>query len=145
MHANRVDTGLVANIGLFPHDRLLETIERVYRRFQSTGPGIHLDMKRIDGKLTCQGYPIFKWQGAAHLAEMVAAFEQEGVRSANTHTMHVRENGLKPIDDREIAFRRAMDPLGLLNPGKFSADDVKQPGAGTQLPTRGWEYRRTGS
>ncbi len=75
----------------FNHDRLLETIERVYRRFRSTGAGIHLDMKRIDGKLTCQGYPIFKWQGAAHLAEMVAAFEQEGVRSASTHTMHVAD------------------------------------------------------
>ena len=54
----------------FNHDRLLETIERVYRRFRSTGAGIHLDMKRINGKLTFQGYPIFKWQGAAHLAEM---------------------------------------------------------------------------
>lgn len=144
LHANQVDPSLVANIGLFPHDDLVASIVRVYERFKGTGPGIHLDMKRIDGNLTCQGYPIFKWQGAEHLAKMVEEFEKEGVRSANTHTLHVRENGLKPIDEREIAFKRSMDPHDLLNPGKFSADDVAKPGTGASLPTRGWEYRKAG-
>lgn len=143
MHANSVDPDLVANIGLFPHDDLIGSIERVHARFKDTGPGIHLDMKRIDGNLTCQGYPIFKWQGAEHLSEMVAAFEAEGVRSANTHALNVKDNGLKPIDERELAFKRSMDPLGLLNPGKFSDDEKDSPAKATGLRTKGWEYRKT--
>jgi hypothetical protein len=58
--------------------------------------------------------------------------------------MHVRENGMKPIDAAEHAFRRRMDPHGLLNPGKFAAADVTAPGAGVALPTTGWTYRKAG-
>lgn len=144
MHANAVDPGLVANIALFPHDDLLGAIARVHDKFHDAGPGIHLDMKRIDGHLTCQGYPIFKWQDADHLARMVAEFEACGVASANTHTVHVQGNGMKPIDAREVAFKRSMDPHGLLNPGKFSADEKGTADGGEALNTKGWAYRRAG-
>jgi FAD/FMN-containing dehydrogenase len=140
-HANRVDPELVANIGIFPPRDLLGSIERVHAKFSDRGP-LRLDMKRMDGALTCQGSPLFKFQGAAHMAGIIEALQAEGVMSANTHTMHVRENGMKPIDAAERAFKRAMDPLGLMNPGKFAAEDVAAPEPGAALPTTGWTYQR---
>jgi hypothetical protein len=58
--------------------------------------------------------------------------------------MHVKENGMRPVGDAEHAFRLRMDPLGLLNPGKFAAADVAEPGAGAALPTSGWEFQKMG-
>jgi hypothetical protein len=56
--------------------------------------------------------------------------------------MHVKENGMRPVGEIEHAFRRRMDPLGLLNPGKFAAEDVAEPGAGAALPTSGWAFQK---
>ena len=143
LHATQVDPSLVANIAVFPGADLLGSLERFHARFESLGP-IHLDMKRMDGVLTCQGYPLFRFQGAAHLSQVIQDMQAEGLMAANTHTMHVQENGMKPIDAAEHAFRRDMDPFGLLNPGKFSAADVSAPGEGAALPTSGWSYRKAG-
>ncbi len=138
-HANRTDPSLVANIGIFPHDDLLGSIERVHARFQHVG-ALRLDMKRMNGHLTCQGAPLFSYRDPEQMAAIVQDLQLEGVQSANTHTMHVKENGMKPIGAAERAFRRKMDPFGLLNPGKFAAEDVAEPGAGAALPTTGWSY-----
>ncbi len=140
-HANRVEPDRIANIAIFPHDDLLGSIERVQRRFGALGP-LHLDMKRMDGRLTCQGSPLFVYQSPEHMAALVEGLQEEGVQSANTHTMHVKENGMRPLGAAEYAFRRRMDPLGLLNPGKFAAEDVADPGAGAALPTSGWAFQK---
>ena len=142
-HANRVDPELVANIGIFPHDDLFGSIERVYKRFAALGP-FRLDMKRMDGHLTCQGSPLFKFQSAAHMAQLIEQLQEEGVQSANTHTMHVRENGMRPVGVSERDFKRAMDPHNLMNPGKFAAEDVENPNEGAALPTTGWTYKKVG-
>jgi FAD/FMN-containing dehydrogenase len=143
LHATQVDATYVANIGIFPADDLLGSIERFYARFAPQGP-LRMDMKRMDGKLTCQGYPLFHYVSPAHLAGVIDEMQSLGLQAANTHTMHVRENGMKPIDAAEEAFRRLMDPHGLLNPGKFAADHVAKPGEGAALPTSGWKYRKAG-
>ncbi|WP_343527480.1 FAD-binding oxidoreductase [Sphingomonas sp.] len=132
-HANKHDPRTVANIGIFPHDDLVGSVVRVYEKFRDLGP-LRLDMKRINGQLTVQGAPIFPYRDADHLASVVKGLEDEGVRSANTHSMHVKENGMKAISAGEAAFRRRMDPYGLCNPGKVEA----LPGSDTILPTSGW-------
>ena len=134
---------MVANIGIFPADDLLGSIERFYARFGAEYP-VRMDMKRMDGRLTCQGYPLFRFQSAAHMGQMIDAMQELGLQAANTHTMHVTENGMKPIDDAEHRFRQQMDPHGLLNPGKFAAADVSTPGEGASLPASGWTYRKAG-
>ncbi len=143
LHANQVDPAYVGNIGIFPASDLLGSIERFHAKFLALGP-VRMDMKRMDGKLTCQGYPLFRYQSAAHLAGVIEDMQAVGLMAANTHTMHVQENGMKPIDAAEHLFRRQMDPHGLLNPGKFAAADVTAPGAGAALPTTGWTYRKAG-
>jgi hypothetical protein len=133
---------LIANFGIFPADDLLGCVERIHKRFP--GAPFHIDMKRKDGRLCAQGSPLFPFVSAENFARRVEEFQSLGYESANVHTLFVRENGMKTIDAAEIAFKRVMDPLNLMNRGKFSSDDVEKPGVGASLPTSGWTYRKSG-
>ena len=141
LHATRTDPSLVANIGIFPDHNLFAAIERVHHKFFDLGP-LRLDMKRMDGRLTAQGSPLFQYRDEAHMASVIEGMQEEGVEAANTHTMHVKENGMKPIDATEIAFKRSMDPFNLMNPGKFAAEELAAPGKGVALPASGWRYQK---
>jgi FAD/FMN-containing dehydrogenase len=142
LYARKIVPNLVSNLGLIPHQDLLGGLERVYARFSHLGP-FQYDMKRIDGTLTCQGSPSFPFVSAEHLQQVIADMEEEGVRFANVHTLHVRENGMKAIDISELAFKKRMDPYNLMNPGKFSSDDLDEDSrsVGAALPTSGWRTK----
>ena len=140
-HVRRyVDTSLIANFGMFQADDLKGCIGRIRARYPDAP--FAMDMKRKDGVLSAQGSPYFPYVGAADFAKRVEEFQSMGYVAANVHTFFVRENGMKVIDDAEIAFKRAMDPYNLMNRGKFSSDDVEKPGVGATLPTKGWKYRQ---
>jgi FAD/FMN-containing dehydrogenase len=139
-YIDKVDPSLIANFGVFQADDLVGCIERVHRRF--AGAPFALDLKRKDGILTAQGSPFFPYIDAANYARKIEEFQEMGYVSANVHTFFVKENGMKTIDAAEIAFKRAMDPYNLMNRGKFSADEVENPGLGASLPTKGWTYRQ---
>lgn len=141
-YIDKVDSSLIANFGVFQPDDLYGCIERVRRRFPDAP--FALDLKRKDGILTAQGSPFFPYIDAANFAKRIEEFQEMGYVSANVHTFFVRENGMKTIDESELAFKRAMDPHNLMNRGKFSADEVENPGVGAALPTMGWKYRQTG-
>jgi hypothetical protein len=134
-----VDPALIANFGIFQPDDLFGCIKRVHDKFKDAP--FALDMKRKDGILVAQGSPYFPYVDAADFAKRIEEFQALGYIAANVHTFFVRENGMKIIDRAEVAFRRQMDPYNLMNPGKFSADEVENPGAGAALPTKGWKYR----
>jgi FAD/FMN-containing dehydrogenase len=139
-HVRRyVDPALIANFGIFQPDDLFGCIKRVHDKFKDAP--FALDMKRKDGILVAQGSPYFPYVDAADFAKRIEEFQALGYIAANVHTFFVRENGMKIIDRAEVAFRRQMDPYNLMNPGKFSADEVENPGAGAALPTKGWKYR----
>jgi hypothetical protein len=141
-YIDKVDAELIANFGIFPAHDLLGCVERVYRKFP--GAPFHIDFKRKDGRLCAQGSPLFPFVDAANFARRVEEFQALGYESANVHTLFVRENGMKVIDAEELAFKKAMDPHNLMNRGKFTADDVANPGVGASLPTQGWTYRKSG-
>jgi FAD/FMN-containing dehydrogenase len=141
-YIDKVDASLIANFGVFQADDLFGCIQRVHERF--TGAPFAIDMKRKDGILTAQGSPFFPYVNAASFAQRIEEFQAMGYVSANVHTFFVRENGMKTIDASEVAFKREMDPYNLMNPGKFSADEVEKPGVGASLPTKGWKYRKAG-
>lgn len=144
LHARRLVPNLASNLGLFPAHDLLGSIERVYKRFSHLGP-LHLEMKKIDGTITCQGSPTFPYVDAAHMAEAIRGMEEEGVIFANIHTLHVKENGMKPIDEDEIAFKMQVDPYDLMNKGKFAVElSGRERSSGDVLPTSGWSYRKAG-
>lgn len=81
-----------------------------------------------------------------HVRRFLQGMEAEGVRFANIYILHVRENGMMPMDAEEIAFKRRMDPLNLMNPGKLTSDDLgdEEQGKGATLPKSGWHYHQPG-
>jgi hypothetical protein len=139
-YVNKYDATLTSNVGIFPSDDLAGSIERVHRRY--AGAPFHLEMKRIDGRLTGQGSPLFPYVDADNLARKIEELQSLGVQSANNHTYLLREGGMKHIAAAEIAFKRAMDPHNLMNPGKFLSEEKEEKGVGDKLPTSGWKFRQ---
>jgi hypothetical protein len=141
-YVDKMAQGLLAQFGIFPHDDLFGCIQRIYTRYPDAPFAI--EMKRKDGLLIAQGSPYLPYSDPAAFSKQMEEFQSMGFIAANTHTFFVRENGMKVIDEAELAFKRAMDPLNLMNPGKFTADEVAQPGLGAGLPRLGWKYRKAG-
>jgi FAD/FMN-containing dehydrogenase len=143
LHARKAVPDLVGNLGVYPPDDLIGSVERVWTKFGHMGP-FQYDMKRMEGTLTLQGAPTFRYVDADHVRRFLEGMQAEGVRFANIHTLHVRENGMKSVDDADIAFKRRMDPLNLMNPGKLTAADLDKDaqGKGAALPTSGWNRAR---
>ena len=69
------------------------------------------------------------------------AFESAGAVVSNSHTSNVRSVGKKEIGERDIAFKRSVDPYGLLNPGRFEADSRADERFRLELLTDSWDRR----
>ncbi len=139
-HVNKQDRSLVNCIGLYRDPGLVEAVGRSVQRFAGLGP-FHLEAKRFDGTLSFQGSPLFRYEDEAQLAAVTAGMQEDGAVGANNHTFLVRENGMKPVDETEIAFKRAMDPYNLLNPGKLAIDQASvAASSGAKIGASGWTY-----
>ena len=144
-HVNKTDRSIVSGVGLFPADANLDAIERSFHRFRDVGP-MHFEVKRFDGGLSMQGSPFFPYVDDAQLAGVLRGMAEDGAMVANNHTFRVKEGGMKPVETADLAFKRAMDPYDLLNPGKMGPVADKQPeSAGAALPSDGWSYQQQGA
>ena len=142
MHVNRDHPEMVSNVGLYLDPDLVGAIERSHRRFEELGD-MHFEVKRFDGKLSFQGSPLFVYEDEAQLAEVMRGMADDGAMVANNHTFLVKEGGMKSVDSEDAAFKRAMDPHDLMNPGKLRFDDkAREESTGAELPSEGWRYAR---
>lgn len=145
MHALRADRSLTYLVCIFPREDTLGAIRRVHARLGAEA-ALHLEYKRFNGYVTAEGVPLFRYQGFEHMTRLYRAFEAEGVRVANAHTFLLQNGGMKDLDAAQIAFKRAVDPHLLMNPGKIAGlDDLPGGLSGTaleaaQLPASGWAY-----
>ncbi|RZA12623.1 MAG: FAD-binding oxidoreductase, partial [Lysobacteraceae bacterium] len=140
LQVNKTRPDIVNNIGLYLDPDLLTAVEKSWRRFKGVG-GMHLEVKRYNGRIAFQGSPYYPFVDEAQVASIIRGMTEDGAMVANNHTFFVKENGMKAHDERDTDFKRSMDPHGLMNPGKFDAEDTDaKEGAGVQLPTTGWQY-----
>lgn len=65
------------------------------------------------------GIPLVHFRSEARLAEILQACAELGVFIANPHTFRLEEGGRHPDIAEKRAFKAAVDPRGLLNPGKM--------------------------
>jgi hypothetical protein len=145
MHALRADRSLTYLVCIFPRDDTVGAIKRVHRKLGHEAY-LHLEFKRFAGYMTAEGVPLFRYQGFEQMTRLYKAFEAEGVRIANVHTFLLQNGGMKDLDERQIRFKRDVDPHLLMNPGKVAGlEDLPGGISGAaleaaQLPASGWAY-----
>ncbi len=103
----------------FPFEDTLKAVEAVRLRFREE-VWMHTECVRFGGRITMSALPVIRWNGAERLAEIMAAFEAEGIGIANPHVMTIEEgSGYRRVPGDQLGFKQRTDPLGLLNPGKM--------------------------
>ena len=113
------DRGITYLQCLYPHDRLVEAVAEVGAKF---GDEVrqHLEFIRLNGFMTATGIPIVRYSTPERLYEIMAGYEACGVMIANPHVVTLEDGSrYKRVDADQLGFKREVDPLGLLNPGKM--------------------------
>jgi len=139
----RSDPRRTAVEGFFHSDDIAGLVERVHRRLAGVGP-MRMELRRWGDRLVGSGSPYIAFESEEQMAEIVRLMQAEGASVANSHTSTVRSVGKKDISDRDLAFKREMDPFGILNPGRFEADSAADDDSAPHLPTDSWLARRAG-
>lgn len=103
---------------LFPPPGHLGLIERTIARFGDE-LAMHVEFIRFEGQPAALGLQLLRYTTHTRLLEIIAALEAEGCTVFNPHAMTIEEGGMKRVDRAQLAFKRATDPDGLLNPGKM--------------------------
>ncbi|MDW8444179.1 MAG: hypothetical protein RML45_07670 [Acetobacteraceae bacterium] len=121
LHVLKRDKGVTYLQLLFPPDRLLETVAAFRTRFGGEA-WLHTEVARFSGRVTMSALPVIRWRGAARLAEIISGCEAMGIQVANPHVYTLEEGARwKLVAADRLAFKRRIDPWGLLNPGKMTS------------------------
>lgn len=126
--------------GFFRDPDLPALVRRVHDKVKHYGP-MRMEIVRIGGDIVGSGSPYFIYESPEQMAGLVKLMQEAGAGVSNSHTTNVRAVGKKEITDRDVSFKREVDPYGLLNPGRFEADDKDDAKAPVDLPTDKWDRR----
>jgi FAD/FMN-containing dehydrogenase len=118
LHARSVDPSLTYLQSLFPWEADLATVEKLYHHYGEEVM-MHLEWIRVGGKAVPVGLQVVRFSTPARLEQIMEEHEANGVMIANPHTYIIEDGGRKVMDPQQIAFKKAVDPQGLLNPGKM--------------------------
>ncbi len=130
--------------GFFKSPDLAGLIERVHARVGHHGP-MRMELLRIGGALVGGGSPYFLYESPEQMATLVREMQAAGAVVSNSHTSNVRAVGKKEITARDLAFKREVDPYGLLNPGRFELESEADERFSLELPTDAFDRRLAGS
>jgi FAD/FMN-containing dehydrogenase len=90
----------------------------MYRHFGDE-VAIHLEFLRAGGKAIPAGLQLFRYTDRARLQEIIDYHRENGAFIADPHVYTIEDGGNGTIDPEKLAFKRKIDPYGLLNPGKM--------------------------
>ncbi|NNE54105.1 MAG: FAD-binding oxidoreductase [Sulfitobacter sp.] len=82
---------------------------------------MHHEFARVGGQITSFDLPIIWFSNEARLQQINGIYEAHGFPVYDAHTWQVEGGGLKNADYRHLAWKRRMDPKGLLNSAKSAA------------------------
>ena len=120
--ARRVDPAITYLQTLYPYPDHLDAVAKMSALLGAEMRD-HLEFIRFDGRMVCSGLPLIRFTTEQRLDEIVRLFEANGCLVFNPHRYTLEEGGMKRSDLSQLAFKREVDPKGLLNPGKMIAWD----------------------
>jgi FAD/FMN-containing dehydrogenase len=120
LHARSVDPSLTYLQTLFPPDKELKLLEQMYRHFGDEVM-MHLEFLRAGGNVLPAALQVVRYSTPERLQEIIQYHEDQGAFIANPHTYILEDGGMKTINPVQLAFKKQVDPYGLLNPGKMRA------------------------
>jgi FAD/FMN-containing dehydrogenase len=82
---------------------------------------MHHEYTKENGRPRIGGLPLIKFTTEARLNEIMRIFEADGCFINNPHIFKLEDGGRFDPEGRKMAFRKQVDPLGLMNPGKLRA------------------------
>jgi hypothetical protein len=130
LHALKIDPTITYLQVLYPPPDHIRLVEHLHAHFGGEVM-THLEFVRFRGEIACFGLPIVRFTTEERLDEIIRYHEDHGCPIFNPHAFTLEEGGMKQVDRAQLAFKRAADPLGLLNPGKMLAwDDPDDAGSG---------------
>lgn len=106
----------------YPPPTHLERVEHMWRTFGDEVPA-HIEFIRMRGVTACSGLPLVRFTTEERLAEIIRYHQEQGCPIFNPHVFTLEEMGRKDVDEAQLAFKRAVDPKNLLNPGKMLSFD----------------------
>jgi FAD/FMN-containing dehydrogenase len=120
LHARSVDPSLTYLQTLFPPDKDLRLLEQMYLHFGDEVM-MHLEFLRVGGNVIPAALQIVRYSTPDRLQAIIQYHEDQGAFIANPHTYILEDGGMKTINPVQLAFKKQVDPYGLLNPGKMRA------------------------
>ena len=85
---------------------------------------LHNEFIRLGGKIVAIDLPIIWFSGSDRLAAINATYAAHGFAVYDAHSNQVESGGLHSADFTHLAWKKRMDPKGLLNSGKSAAWEV---------------------
>jgi FAD/FMN-containing dehydrogenase len=80
---------------------------------------MHHEYTREHNRPRIGGLPLIRYTTEERLNEIMRSFEDDGCIINNPHIFKLEDGGRFDVDGQKMAFRKRMDPGGLLNPGKL--------------------------
>jgi FAD/FMN-containing dehydrogenase len=118
LHARLADGSFTYLQSMFPNEPDLRTLAHLCDHF---GDEVipHLEVVKVHSQVTLLGLQLVRYTNEARLNEIIAYHEAQGVMIANPHTYILEDGGRKVTNPAQLAFKRKVDPFGLLNPQKM--------------------------
>lgn len=117
LHARSVDPNLTYLQAFYWS---CDRVEELYNHFGEELE-FHLEFLRVGGKVIPAGLPLVHYTTEARLNEIIDYHNAQGASIANPHDYTIEGGGSGHENPAQLAFKKRVDPYGLLNPGKMRA------------------------